>query len=106
MKKCCRCHQNKNLTEFVKNKTKRDGLSNICKQCNNEYTKLYYRNNIETLGPKMQAQTKKYHQRLRDRLDKYKADNGGCCNCKEQDPCCLDFHHLNKDEKEYNVADL
>jgi 5-methylcytosine-specific restriction endonuclease McrA len=28
----------------------------------------------------------------------------GCSNCSESDPVCLDFHHVNPDEKEFNIC--
>ena len=41
MKKCSKCKQEKELTEFPKTKTNKDGLSYLCFGCNRETTKLY-----------------------------------------------------------------
>jgi hypothetical protein len=30
----------------------------------------------------------------------------GCCLCGESDPACLDFHHLDSEEKEFEIAQL
>lgn len=30
----------------------------------------------------------------------------GCQQCGEMDPACLDFHHLNPEEKSFNVGGL
>lgn len=35
MKECIKCHVKKELSEFVKDKNKKDGTRNICKQCYN-----------------------------------------------------------------------
>lgn len=43
-------------------------------------------------------------RKLKAEIDLYKASKG-CCFCLEKEPCCLDFHHTNKD-KEGNVANL
>jgi len=41
MKICIKCHQDKRLTEFHKNKPSRDGHLNKCKTCSNKYHKKY-----------------------------------------------------------------
>ena len=46
-KKCSKCGIEKELSEFVKNKSKKDGLSYICKQCNIEYQKEWYKKNTK-----------------------------------------------------------
>ena len=28
----------------------------------------------------------------------------GCTDCSESDPCCLDFHHINRDSKKFYIA--
>ena len=44
VKTCYQCKQIKSITDFNENKTKSDGLQNICKSCEYIYKK-YYRNN-------------------------------------------------------------
>lgn len=36
----------------------------------------------------------------------YKRTSGGCVRCTEADPACLDFHHVNADEKEMTVSSM
>lgn len=38
-------------------------------------------------------------------MKEYKS-NIQCFKCHENHPATLDFHHLNKNEKEYNVSDM
>lgn len=52
MKTCNKCNEEKELTEFNKRKTSKDGYMNKCKSCITEYNKLYYSNNIETFKEK------------------------------------------------------
>lgn len=56
MKKCSRCNISKSKLEFSKDKNKKDGLSNVCKTCANEYRKTYQK------GEKYKDYCKK-HQR-------------------------------------------
>ena len=42
---------------------------------------------------------------LRQFIDDYKAKTG-CSHCVENDPVCLDFHHLDPNAKDYIISDL
>ena len=46
-KKCCMCGEEKNITEFSKDKSKKDGYSPRCKQCDKERKK--YKNKVGNL---------------------------------------------------------
>lgn len=41
LKTCIRCHTTKELSLFYKNKRNKDGLSEYCKKCANDYSKKY-----------------------------------------------------------------
>ena len=47
MKQCCHCKQIKPLTEYSKNKNKKDGLCIHCKSCMKYFSKQNYNNNKE-----------------------------------------------------------
>jgi hypothetical protein len=47
MKKCNKCSEEKPLTEFGKNKSRKDGFTYKCKSCINKYSKNQYKNNKE-----------------------------------------------------------
>jgi hypothetical protein len=49
MKNCTKCNINKDLTEFSKRKSSKDGLNLWCKNCNKSYLKTYYLENKERL---------------------------------------------------------
>lgn len=40
-KECSKCHQGKDISEFTRDKNKKDGLQVWCKSCKKEYTALY-----------------------------------------------------------------
>lgn len=47
MKKCSKCKAEKELTEFPKTKTNKDGLSYLCFDCNRRVTKEYREKNAD-----------------------------------------------------------
>ncbi len=65
-KQCTKCSQIKSLSEFSKNKSRKDGLGGWCKECANVNAKKHYQANAE----KKKKYQKKYHH---DNLDKIKA---------------------------------
>lgn len=44
-KRCPHCKEHKELTEFHKNKSKKDGLQPVCKKCRKIYTRKHYLKN-------------------------------------------------------------
>ncbi len=105
MKKCYTCQQEKPLIEFNKSKRRKDGLNTICKDCPRIRSRNYYQNNTE-LHKKNVYRTKcLYIEQLRYWINTEIRKNG-CSLCKETHPCCLEFHHINQDEKEELVSRL
>jgi len=49
MKKCSKCHETKELTEFCKNKNKKDGLNIICKPCARTSKIIWKKNNEDKI---------------------------------------------------------
>jgi hypothetical protein len=81
MKKCHKCKLTYDITNFHKDKSKKDGLSSRCKVCQNKISKTYRENNPEyfirknkehydkTQNPK---RYKKYQKEYLDRIRKYR----------------------------------
>ena len=42
IKHCNKCGKDKPISEFGKNKSKKDGLQTMCKECVRAYGKLHY----------------------------------------------------------------
>src|ERR1043165_8256991 len=42
-KVCGRCQEEKPVTEFIRNRYQKDGLTNDCKECRCEYSCAYYK---------------------------------------------------------------
>lgn len=68
---------------------------------NPDYDKKYYRKNKKEVD----GRNSSYKKDNRKKIDKYKKDIG-CKYCGENEPVVLDFHHLNPQTKNMNVADM
>ena len=60
MKECSKCKENKDLTEFNKHKTNKDGLKGDCKVCAAANQKEWYKKNKEVVI----AKNKEYYKKL------------------------------------------
>ncbi len=71
MKTCTRCGREQELSEFLLDKARKDGLNPWCRTCNREACREYYRKNREV----RLARQKAYYERNRETiLDKDRAD--------------------------------
>jgi predicted sulfurtransferase len=52
MKRCSNCQETKNVDEFSKQKSKKDGLTSCCKSCVAEKTSKYREENREGINAK------------------------------------------------------
>lgn len=101
MKKVCTtCHEEKNLADFRKDKTRKDGHQSYCTICartrhQSDYV-IKYKDKIAVRG-------KARHAHNAALLLEYKQAHP-CVNCGEDDPVCLDFHHLDPSEKDFGIG--
>lgn len=99
MKTCNRCKQSKELSEFGKNKRRKDGLQSYCKQCNRIYLRQHYKDNKDYY----RAKAHDHRNKLREYVDSLKSEP--CTDChKKFHPVCMDFDHLY--DKIANVAKM
>lgn len=97
-KTCTICKKNKDVSEFNKHPTRKDGLQSACRACNRERSKAYYASNLEHHKRVISERNKQLEKIIRSKVDDYKM-NHGCSLCDEKEPVCLDFHHRkDKDE--------
>jgi len=68
---CSKCHQEKSLEKFYKNKTKKDGYSFWCKSCHNARHKQYY----EANKGKIAVWEKQYREINKDKIAQYHEAN-------------------------------
>lgn len=104
MKKCCTCKEDKPVTEFYKDKLRKDGLYSRCKKCHNKCVmKNHKKNRKRYLEIKREAQKRSRKRRnaeFRERDKKWKQNNKGTVNAvnsrrraakKSSTPCWADL---------------
>ena len=101
MKKCPKCKRQLPDECFSKNRNRPGGLSSGCKECHKKLRKKYYINHrVEEI------------KRVKDRRDGIKQwfnklrQDWKCGTCGESRWYVLDLHHRDKNEKEYNIAEM
>lgn len=100
MKTCTKCKiEYGNPEQFFSKK--RNGLDSECKECNKKYYKLHYIKNKS----KYKANAKRSKKKFQDEFRVYKRTLS-CCICDENHPACLQFHHVNPEDKTYEVSFL
>lgn len=98
-KQCTVCGEVKPLSEFAKNKTKKDGHASDCKACRKKYRDQHYKDNKQYYISK----ASEYRKYKREELIEYK--KGLKCEiCGEDRFWCLEFHHKDPNEKEKEIS--
>ena len=70
-KQCTKCKIKKELTEFYKNKSNKDGLCCECKSCQKEYQKVYRKEYHKEYRKKNKEKIKEYRENNKDKSKKY-----------------------------------
>lgn len=111
-KKCGRCGEIKPLSEFTKNKSRKDGLSVYCKSCIKEiypgYKKKYYEQHPDTFknhyhdNKERELQHNKNYRK--SRLELLWSLKTPCAKCGEERKCSIHFHHIEPNEKSISLS--
>lgn len=101
MKKCHICCIEKSISEFNKNKCRKDGLQTMCKSCSRDRSKKYYREHPENHKKAVGERNKIKRKEFIEFTAKIKSFVG-CLVCGEGNAICLDFHHIG--DKKYNIS--
>jgi hypothetical protein len=94
MKKCPRCKQTKNLSEFGYRNKERTKVASTCKVCMRLYRKEHYHNNKQ----QYRDRNKKSNARNRKLYIEY-LQGAACKDCGEDDPIVLEFDHVRGTKK-------
>lgn len=77
-----------------------------CRPCKQTYDKEFYARRSEEAKARRRAQVNERRKVNVVRLKKWKVEQGGCCRCPENDPVCLDMHHIDPAEKDIELANV
>lgn len=74
-KKCCICKEDKNLSEFSKDKSREDGYTYQCKKCRRQRYKKYYKDNRDVILSREAEGRKNNIEQVREKEKKYEKNN-------------------------------
>lgn len=100
MKRCSKCLDEKELSEFSASSRSNDGKQAYCRAC----ASLYYRNNSVKHKASVAARNKDHRAWLYNAVHTYLLDHP-CVDCGETDPVVLEFDHV-RGTKVDNVSTL
>ena len=106
-KKCYKCGEIKEISEFYRHPTSKDGHAGICKSCQ----KLVVKKSVERRKEAVKKYQKKYHEEHKlDRIvhdlqykSKIEALKTPCIKCGDTRLYIIDFHHINPSKKSFNI---
>lgn len=102
---CCNCKEEKELTEFNKNKSRKDGHNTICRLCSNARSKRYYEENKEHHREVIGERNKKLREQNRRLLFEYYQSNP-CVDCGNDNPIVLELDHRDGTDKVSDVSKM
>lgn len=74
-KKCSKCGQIKDISEFYKNNARKDGFTSWCKTCSREQSQEYYANNKEACRKRLNKWRAENREYVRERDTIYRKEN-------------------------------
>lgn len=98
---CIVCKEDKQEDDFNWRSKPKGIRKNYCRTCDREIKKRYYERNKEKVISENLARTKKF----KESFSSWKSTLQ-CCMCGETEEACLDFHHVNSEEKDYAISTL
>jgi len=102
-KRCSRCGATKPVAEFHRDRSRKDGLQNYCRDCNSEVAKAYHATHSQHCRDRIRGRSKRLKDENRRRIVEYLLEHP-CVDCGEDDPVVLEFDHLR--DKKLNVSTL
>lgn len=68
-----------------------------------EYDKRWYLNNKDRIKERVSIYGKERGRKIREFLFEYRTKRK-CSSCPENNPCCLEFHHIDPSKKEIEIG--
>jgi hypothetical protein len=99
-KKCTQCGEVKGLSEYVFKVKAKNIYQSQCNSCRRVMNmRSYYK-----FREKNVARAVKNNKKISDWFNNIKSKLS-CCVCGENDPACLDFHHIEPSEKDFALSE-
>ncbi len=105
IKTCSKCKDPKLISAFTIDKSRKDGHKGICKKCDNERHKLYYKSHRKECLARSYKDKRNRRVDRQTRIAKYLLSHP-CVGCGEKDIIVLDFDHRNPKDKTNAVSKL
>lgn len=105
MKTCDTCKQDKELSDFNKNKSKKDGLNSICRECSNKRSKKYYSENKQHHVDVIIKRNNKIKGESQNKLLEI-FRKSSCKDCGNKDYRVFEFDHLPRYKKFRDVGNM
>lgn len=99
-KVCSRCKFEKPVKAFYKTKRAKDGLQPACKNC----MSISYNQSRKKDQARYQEVARVRNNKNTEQIREWKSQRG-CKVCGETYAMCLELHHLDPDEKEFNPSE-
>jgi len=99
---CPHCGRNLPYSNFTFKDKTHTKLSSWCRDCQKEKAKEIRASNIEKYRSKDRENKSSAYKKKRGIINSYK--ECGCVICGEKEPVCLDFHHINPDDKNFDIG--
>jgi len=75
LKTCFKCKTEKQLEQFHKDKTKKDGLMGKCKVCMKEYQKKFYKENKDIINKRNKKYREENKEKISEQVKKYRNEH-------------------------------
>jgi protein-arginine kinase activator protein McsA len=93
MKRCTICKEEFSLSFFNMNRSKKDGLSDVCRECNKKHSRAYYKANHSKHLKAVRAINRKRVAASREKLRTWQQEHP-CVDCGESDTVVLELDHV------------
>lgn len=100
MKRCTVCGEEKDLCEFHKDKKTKSGVRSECNECRSKKSRERRKTDKE-YRDKQRGYVRARKKEIKEYLYSQKKP---CVVCSESDPVCIDFHHLDKEDKDFTIG--
>lgn len=103
VKWCPKCQRLLDVSAFTINRSRRDGLQRVCRDCQREYVRSHYERNLQYYLDKAQRNNRKRYLEVKGILEQLKSVP--CTDCGVRYPSwVMDFDHV-RGVKLFNVAE-